>query len=147
MTFFSFAPKVTNTIFYEFNLSTTVFFFCFVFCLFCFYFCLEGYRRFGTILTTTSKITNLGNPKNIACTHRLVVEKGSLIQMILGNFKETVKEIMSVAVVVVFLASFLVYQVTGISALPVMGANGSLLLDLDGIARHVQIMTCAHSAT
>jgi len=37
--------------------------------------------------------------------------------------------------------------VKGISSLPVMGANGSMLLDLAGIARHVQLMTCAHNAT
>ena len=35
----------------------------------------------------------------------------------------------------------------GISSLPVMGANGSLLLDFAGTARKVQIMTCARSAT
>ena len=46
-----------------------------------------------------------------------------------------------------FIASFLVYQVKGISSLPVMGANGSLLLDFAGIAKKVQIITCARSAT
>jgi len=38
-------------------------------------------------------------------------------------------------------------EVKGISSLPVMGANGSLLLDFAGTARKVQIMTCARSAT
>jgi len=46
-----------------------------------------------------------------------------------------------------FIASLLVYQVKGISSLPVMGANGSLLLDFAGIAKKVQIITCARSAT
>ena len=42
---------------------------------------------------------------------------------------------------------FLEYQVKDISSLPVMGAVGSLSLDLAGIARHVQVMTYAHVAT
>lgn len=34
-----------------------------------------------------------------------------------------------------------------ISSPPVMGADGSLLLDFAGTARKAQIMTCARSAT
>lgn len=35
----------------------------------------------------------------------------------------------------------------GISSFPVMSVNGSILLDLAGNARRVQLMTCAHNAT
>ena len=42
---------------------------------------------------------------------------------------------------------FLVNQMRGISALPVMGAKESLSVDLAGIARLLQIVTCAQSAT
>ena len=60
--------------------------------------------------------------------------------MILGNLRKLSK-------ISIFLACFLVYQVKGIFAFPVMCAKGDLLLELAGIARHVRIMTCAHNAT
>ena len=65
-----------------------------------------------------------------------------LFLTILRNFKENIKY-----TVFPFLTLLLVYQVKGISSLPVMGADGSLLLDFAGTARKVQIMTCARSAT